>query len=132
MDKVVHFEIPADNMDRAVKFYKETFGWKIDKVKDMPYYMAHTVETDQKGMPKQPGAINGGLMQRQSKEEKPVVVINVASLDEALKKAQKAGAKVVMPKMDVGGMGIYARIADTEGNVIGVWQDVKKPGESAK
>ena len=128
MDKVVHFEIPVDNSDRAVKFYKELFDWKIEKVKDMPYFMVSTVETDQKGMPKHAGAINGGLMQRQSKEEKPVIVVNVASLDEALKKAQKAGAKIVMPKMPVGDMGLYAKIADTESNVIGVWQDVKKRG----
>ncbi|HLD97299.1 MAG TPA: VOC family protein, partial [Candidatus Nanoarchaeia archaeon] len=60
MDKVVHFEIPADDMTRAEKFYNDNFGWKITKV-PMPggeYFLVNTVDTDEKGMPKSPGAIN--------------------------------------------------------------------------
>ena len=128
MDKVVHFEIPADNPERAQKFYRELFGWKIEAAPgDMPYWMVSTVAVDEKTrMPREAGAINGGLMQRQQKGEAPVIVVNVANLDIHLKKAQKAGAKVAMPKMQVGDMGWYARITDTEGNVIGIWQDIRK------
>lgn len=127
MGKVVHFEIPADDLTRAQKFYKDVFGWKITKT-PMPgveYYMVTTVESDEKGMPKKPGAINGGLVKRNVPNESPVIVLNVPSIDEYLKKIQKAGGKVVLGKQKVGDMGLYARVADTEGNVIGIWQDVK-------
>lgn len=127
MNKVVHFEIPANDVKRAVEFYQKTFGWNIEKspMPGMEYYMATTVETDQQGMPKTAGAINGGIMKRNMPTETPVIVIKVANLDEHLKKAKEHGAKVVMEKMTVGDMGYYARITDTEGNVIGVWQDLK-------
>ena len=125
--KVIHFEIPADDLTRAQKFYKDVFGWKITKT-PMPgveYYMVTTVESDEKGMPKKPGAINGGMAKRNVPNESPVIVLNVPSIDEYLKKIQKAGGKVVLGKQKVGDMGLYARVADTEGNVIGIWQDVK-------
>ena len=125
MDKVVHFEIPADDVRRAQKFYQSLFGWKIDAVPDMPYWMVKTVETDQKNMPKEAGAINGGLFERQSGEG-PVIVINVPNLEAYLKKVEKAGGKIAMPKQQVGDMGLYAKVEDTEGNVIGLWQNLKR------
>lgn len=125
MNKVVHFEIPADDLDRAKKFYQNIFGWRINDVSQMNYSMVTTVETDEKQMPKEAGAINGGLMKRQAPGESPVIVINVPSVDEYVNKVEQAGGKVAMPKMQVGDMGLYARVADTEGNVIGLWQDLK-------
>ncbi len=126
MDKVVHFEIPADDVRRANKFYTSVFGWKISKAPvDMEYYMVHTVETNKKGMPQEPGAINGGLMKRMAGEQ-PVIVINVKSLKDALKKIKDAGGNIVMKEQKVGDFGLYARVTDTEGNIIGVWQDLKK------
>ena len=127
MDKVVHFEIPANDMERAQKFYKSIFGWEINKVPmpGMDYYIVKTVATDEKQMPMEPGAINGGMQKRMVPNESPVLVINVPSLDEYLKKVETAGGKIVMPKMQVGDMGLYARVSDTEGNVIGLWQDLK-------
>ena len=127
MNSVVHFEIPADDTARAQKFYSEIFGWKIQKA-PMPgveYYIVHTVETDEQNMPKAAGAINGGMMKRQAPGETPVIVINVVSLDETLEKIEQAGGKIVVPKMQVGDMGLYARVADTEGNIVGVWQNLK-------
>ncbi|MBI4181869.1 MAG: VOC family protein [Candidatus Aenigmarchaeota archaeon] len=128
MDKVVHFEIPADKPDRARKFYQDLFGWKIEKAPGaMPYWMVSTVEVDKKTrMPKEAGAINGGIMPRQAPGESPVVVINVPSLDSTLKKVQKAGGRIVMPKMTVMDMGYYARVTDSEGNVIGIWETIPK------
>ena len=125
MNKVVHFEIPFDNEERAKKFYQDTFGWQILKVPEMDYSMVTTVETDQQTMvPKTPGAINGGLMKRDSATGVyPVIVIDVQDLDTHLKRIESAGGKVVMPKMDIGDFGVYARVIDTEGNIIGVWQN---------
>lgn len=127
MNKVVHFEIPADDLPRAEKFYKDVFGWGIQKVPvpGMDYYIVTTVPTDENQMPKETGAINGGLMSRNDTGKTPVLVIDVQNLGEHLKKIEAAGGKVVMPTQRVMDMGLYARVTDTEGNVIGVWQNLK-------
>ncbi|MFH1511449.1 MAG: hypothetical protein ABIF10_07190 [Candidatus Woesearchaeota archaeon] len=65
-------------------------------------------------------------MKRQSEGEQPVIVISVKSLDKSLRLAEENGAIIVMPKMTVMEMGHYARISDTEGNIIGVWETIKK------
>jgi predicted enzyme related to lactoylglutathione lyase len=118
MDKVVHFEIPADDLDRAQRFYRETFGWEIAKV-PMPeaeYYIANTVPTDSQGLPKEPGAINGALMRRENSGQSPIIVISVSSVADYLEKAERGGGRVVLATQQVGDMGLYARICDTEGN----------------
>jgi predicted enzyme related to lactoylglutathione lyase len=125
MDRVMHFEIPAENMPRAQKFYKNVFGWRIKKVPQMEYYMASTVESDKKGMPKKVGAINGALMEKDKNAKAPVLVITVRSVNSHLKKIERSGGKVVMEPQKVEGMGIYARVQDTEGNVIGIWQSLE-------
>lgn len=125
MDKVVHFEIPYDDAERASEFYKKVFGWKINSVPEMNYNIVHTVDIDEKNMPKEAGAINGGMYKRDEKSAKnPVIVISVKNVDEAVKKAEKAGGEVFRPKMQVGNMGLYAQVKDSEGNVIGIWQDI--------
>jgi uncharacterized protein len=129
MNKVVHFEIPADNIERAQKFYKELFGWNIEKAGEMPYWIARSGECDENNIPKEAGFINGGMMKRDSEQDpsgtKPVIVIKVEDLDEHLKKIEEAGGKVAMSAIDVGDMGRYARVEDTENNIIGIWQDKK-------
>jgi uncharacterized protein len=128
MNKVVHFEIPADDIERSEKFYKEVFGWGIQKI-PLPngdaYFMVRTVEVDEKQMPKESGAINGGMMKRTPDMKGSVIVIKVTNLEKHLKKIEAAGGKVIMPTQKVMEMGLYARIEDTEGNTIGVWQDLK-------
>ena len=127
MNKVVHFEIPYDNQGRAQRFYQDVFGWQIVKFPEMDYHMATTTDSDPKTMrPKEPGAINGGLLPKDSTGNSPVIVIDVPSVDDHIKKIESAGGKTVMPKMQVGDFGLYARIADTEGNVIGIWQTLKE------
>ena len=122
MDKAVHFEIPYDDLDRAKKFYTHVFGWKINTIPEMNYNIVHTVEVDEKQMPKESGAINGGMYKRDEKSAQgPVIVMNVEDVDEAVKKAEKAGGKVFRKKMSIGEMGFYAQVKDTEGNIIGVW-----------
>lgn len=126
MSKVVHFEVPADNMERAGKFYEEVFGWHILPMPEMKYAMAHSGPTDdQNGMPKEAGFINGGIMQRKDIKG-PVIVIDVKSVDEAVKKAESNGSKVVRPKVKVGDMGYVAYLTDSEGNTIGIWENILK------
>ncbi|MDX1441197.1 MAG: VOC family protein [Nitrosopumilaceae archaeon] len=125
MNKVVHFEIPFDDQSRAHKFYSEVFGWQITKYPEMDYYLVTTTPSDENMRPKEPGSINGGLLKKDPSGKHPVLVIDVPSIDEHLAKIESAGGKTVMPKMKVGDFGLYARIEDTEGNVIGIWQTIK-------
>ena len=121
--RVVHFEIPADNVKRAEAFYSKAFGWQMNHIPGMGYTMVGTTPSDQNGMPKEPGAINGGMAKRGSPLKNPVITIGVQSIDEALETVKKLGGKVVKKKEAVGDMGFSAYIKDTEGNVIGLWQN---------
>lgn len=124
MDKVVHFEIPYDNKDRASKFYSGIFGWKLIDIPEMEYTLVHAAETDGNNMVSEKGAINGGLFLRDETASKPMVVIGVRSIDETIKKVIAAGGKVVAPKQPIPN-GSYARIADCEGNIIGIADESK-------
>ena len=127
MNSIVHFEMPAKNKERFKKFYSEVFGWKLVDAPEMNYTMVYTSEVDENYMPKNPGAVNGGMM---SAEENggsyPVLVIDVPNLDEYIKKVEDAGCKIVMPKTEVGDMGYYARFVDPEGVVMGIWESKRK------
>ncbi|MCI0533246.1 VOC family protein [bacterium] len=127
MNSVVHFEIPFDDQKRAEKFYKKLFGWNLVSVPDMSYTIAQTAETSKAGMPKKRGAINGGMFKRGGKASRtPVIVIDVPNIKNHLARIEKAGGKITMPMYPVGDMGLYAQVKDTEGNIIGVWQTLKK------
>jgi len=123
MDKVVHFEIPAANLNRAKTFYKNIFGWKIKDVPNMDYALIYTVAVDKKYMPKTAGAINGGMMMRDKTAKTPIFLISVASIDKYLKKIEAKGGKTTLPKQTVGEMGFYARFTDPEGNTVGLWEN---------
>lgn len=123
MDKVMHFEIPADDVKRAQKFYNKVFGWKINEMPKMDYTILQTVEIDEKNMmPKEVGAINGGMTKRKDPVKVPVITISVEDIAQTMKEIEKAGGKLVQKKMSVGDMGFSAYFKDTEGNVIGLWQ----------
>jgi len=128
MNKVSHFEIPYEDQERAQKFYEEVFSWEITKFSDEGYYLAFTTKSDPNTMmPFEAGAINGGLLKRDSiGAEHPLLVIDVPNIDDHIKKVEDAGGKVIMPKLSVGDSGFFARVADTEGNVIAIWQQLKK------
>lgn len=122
MNKVVHFEIPFDDKARAMRFYGDAFGWKLKDMPDMNYVMVESVDVDENQMPKEPGAINGGLFQRPKEAPHPTVYVGVDSIDVTLKKIERAGGSIVTPKTPIPGMGAYARVADTEGNVVGLFE----------
>jgi uncharacterized protein len=123
---VVHFEIPADDVSRAKKFYATVFGWSANDFPEMEYVMLGTTESEENGMPKQPGAINGGMLKREYPVNYPVVTIDVENMDEALEKLKKNGGLVVREKLPVGDMGFAAYFKDSEGNTIGLWQNASK------
>jgi len=123
MGKVVHFEIPADNLARAKKFYSTVFGWELNDFPEMEYTIVRTVQSDENGMPKEAGAINGGMLQREEPVKAPVITISVDNMDQATATIEKNGGKVIRAKMPVGDMGFAAYFKDTEGNVVGLWQN---------
>lgn len=128
MDRVCHFEVPYSDKDRAAKFYQDVFGWHIQHMEEMPYSFAITTETDETMQPKQPGGINGGMYQRGEGggSASPVIVMEVDSCDQRCKDVEAAGGSVVVPTQQVGDMGMYAQVKDSEDNIIGLWQPLNR------
>lgn len=122
--EVVHFEIPADNVERARKFYQETFGWQINAMPEMDYTMVGTTPSDENGRPTQPGSINGGLLKREEPVKCPVVTIRVDDIDSAARAIAKNGGKMTRKKEPIGdgSIGFAAYFKDSEGNVVGLFQ----------
>ena len=122
--QVGHFEIPADNPERARKFYAAAFGWKHTVLPGMDYTMVNTGPVDEQGMPKEPGFIGGGIGKRGGPLEHPVITIVVEDLAAAEKTVEKHGGKVIQRKQAVGdgSMGFTAYFKDTEGNVVGLYE----------
>ena len=123
MNKVIMFELPVTNVKRASGFYKMAFGWQINPWNGS--YGVITVPEDKNWVPKEKGAINGEMYRRESKDEKPMVVVLVPSIARALAAVKQAGGKVVLEKEAYGDWGWYARVKDTEGNLFGLWQEMK-------
>lgn len=110
MARIVHFEIPADDPERAIKFYETVFGWEITKW-DGPfdYWLVKTGEEDEPG-------INGAIMSREM-GEMVKNAIGVESFDEYAQKIEAAGGKMLMEKQIIPGVGAMASFEDTEGNI---------------
>jgi predicted enzyme related to lactoylglutathione lyase len=125
--KVVHFEIPAEDLERAKGFYASIFGWQLHT---MPmaggeYTTVVTTPVDeQTQMPTEPGAINGGMMQRDDRTPAPVITIDVEAIDDALTEIESAGGSTVTPRTAIPGMGAFAYFKDPEGNVLGLWETI--------
>jgi len=121
---IVHFEIPANDVQKLKKFYNELFGWKIEKMPGpMEYWTIETVPVDEKGMPIRPG-VNGGMMKKQNPEHKPITYISVESVDKYVKKTEALGGKVIVPKMEVPGIGWWAMALDPEGNQFAIFESM--------
>jgi|SRR5215213_177663 len=123
--RVVHFEIPFDDGDRAQTFYSQTFDWQLTPLPEMNYTMVTTGPTEPEKGPTEPGFINGGLFPRsgQYPGKAPNIVIDVPSIDEALRKVEAAGGKAASEKLSIGDMGFAAYFTDTEGNLVGLWEN---------
>lgn len=121
MARVVHFEIPVDDPDRARSFYQDVFGWELQSYGDFPYWLATTGEDGEAG-------IDGALIGRSDTHAAPVVIVGVASVDDALERAKAAGAEVVVGKQAIPGIGYSGYLRDTEGNVVGVFEAAEAAG----
>jgi predicted enzyme related to lactoylglutathione lyase len=121
MGRVVHFEIHAENPERAIKFYQSLLGWEFNKWDGpRPYWLIST------GPKEQPG-INGGLVPRRGTIDGTAVIAyvctsDVKNIDESVTKAQSLGGTIALPKMPIPGVGWLAYVKDTEGNIFGMMQ----------
>ena len=122
---IVHFEIPAENLEKLKKFYSDLFGWKFEKFPGpIEYWNVQTVPVNEEGMPMRPG-VNGGMMKKDRPEHKPVNYISVESVDEYSKKAVQLGGQIIVPKMEIPGMGWWALVLDPDGNQIGLFETIQ-------
>ena len=126
--RIVHFEIPYDDGERAGNFYREAFGWNISAIPEMNYTMAATGPVDDGGMPQEPGFINGGLLQRAEPLGAPVITVDVKDIDAALEKIGSLGGSTVVARQQVAEMGFAAYFKDSEGNLMGLWQSATPNG----
>jgi predicted enzyme related to lactoylglutathione lyase len=116
MPRVVHFELAADDPERAVQFYQNVFGWQIQKWSGPQDYWLAT--TGAQGTP----GIDGAIMRRDPGMPAVVNTLDVESVDDAVAKITAAGGTVVAPKMTIPGVGYVAYCQDTEGNTFGIMQ----------
>jgi uncharacterized protein len=112
----VHFEIYADEIKRAIKFYSSVFGWTIKESEDEGYWLIDTGESEG-----EPG-MSGGIMARLDPLDSTVVVFDVPSIDGFAKKVAVAGGKVVTPKITISGIGYSQYCRDSEGNLFAIME----------
>ena len=117
MPRVIHFEINADNLKRAVAFYSDVFGWKIEKWEGpTEYWLISTGEKDEPG-------IDGALVKRRYPELSTVNTISVPSIDDFMVKIANRGGRIVTEKTTIPGIGQFCYCQDTEGNTFGIIEE---------
>lgn len=136
MSSVVHFEMGYFDRERMKKFYSTAFGWKMQQFgEDMSnYVVAQTADTDDQGMVKIPGAINGGFYAKTDSPDShaPSIVISVQDIKQAVEDVKAAGGKIKGAMMPDGtktmeptmipGVGLWISAEDTEGNRFSILQ----------
>ena len=115
-NRIVHFEIPANQPEALTKFYSELFGWKFHKA-PMPGPEYWLCETGSDG-----SGIGGAVMQRQDPQQPWMNYVDVASIEAAIERATKLGGKVALPRTPIPGVGAVAAIIDPQGNIFGLWE----------
>lgn len=115
MSRIIHFEIPAEQPERAMAFYAKTFGWSYQQWGEAPYWMVST------GPKEQPG-IDGAIMPREHSGQTVNNVVQVASLEAAMDAVKANGGELLTPVIPIPGIGRYANARDTEGNSFGMMQ----------
>ncbi len=116
MPRVVHFEISSDDPEKAIEFYKKTFGWEFRKWEGpMEYWHITTGDESTPG-------IDGGLIKK-GPQNIDANTINVDDVDNALKKVEEHGGTIIEPKTAIPGVGYLAYFKDPDGNIFGLMKD---------
>lgn len=121
MGRVVHFELAAEDAERAIKFYTKVFDWSFDKWENpgSPYWLIKTGEASEMG-------IDGGMALKVDSLTDISNAIMVKSVDEAMTVVADNGGVMMTPKIDLGKMGAMAYFQDTEGNILSLFESGKK------
>lgn len=126
---VVHFEMPYEDKARVSEFYKKAFGWEMVQygAEMGDYIVAQTADTDEEGMVKNTGAINGGLFPKKPDlpAQVPSVVISVEDIKASMEEVRRAGGEVFGEPMEIPGVGWYVSFNDTEGNRVSLMQSLR-------
>ncbi len=123
---LIHFEIPAIDVEKLKQFYEEIFGWKILQYPGpIDYWLIQTVPVDANGMLLRPG-VNGGMYKKQQSDIKPINYFAVESINDYLAKIEKLGGKVISPKQEVPDIGWVAAAMDPEGNQFALIEPMQK------
>jgi predicted enzyme related to lactoylglutathione lyase len=118
MARIVHFEIPTDNPEKSLEFYKNTFGWNCQQWGEHDYWLAETGKEDQPG-------INGAIMKRKENMQTVVNTIHIDDIEKTIAEIGSNGGEVVTPVMDIPNIGKVAYFKDPDGNMLGVIQYTK-------
>lgn len=118
---IVHFEIPATNAPRLVKFYSDVFGWKFEHA-PMPGMEYWLISTGPRGK-----SVGGGMYPKMGPDDLPRNYILVEKIDAAIEAFKAAGGREVVPKTQVPDMGWSFIGADPEGNPIALWEPGSMP-----
>lgn len=129
MDPVVHFELPADDKDRMAGFYSQVFGWETQMLgaEMNDYVLVTTTENNNKGLPKSPGAINGGIIKRtvDHPTKYPSMVIAVDNLEASMKEVSDRGGELIGEPHQIPGVGDLIYFKDPEGNIVSMLQPMR-------
>ena len=112
---IVWFEIPADQPERAKRFYSSLFGWKIEKFPGADDYW----HIDTGGSEETP---DGGLRVRKYSQQPITNYVGVSSVDESAAKVEQLGGKICKSKTAIPQMGYFVVCQDTEGNEFALWE----------
>lgn len=122
---IIHFDIPAIDVDKLKKFYSELFNWKIYRAPGpIDYWLIETVPVDENGMTVRPG-VNGGMPKKDSPELKPVNYILIEDIDDYIQKIKILGGTITQQKQEITGVGWIAHCTDPEGNQFAIMQSMR-------
>ena len=120
MSTIVHFDVPAEDIERAKKFYSTLLGWKFESFPEMQYNLITTTNLD--GTP----GVGGGMGKRMEPSQRMMNYFGVSSIESAMKQVKSLGGKILTDKMAVPRMGYLVNCVDTEGNLFGLWEEDTK------
>lgn len=115
MPRVIHFEIPSDNPEKAQQFYSKVFGWQMTQWADQPYWLCSTGDKSKPG-------IDGAIIKKRGPDHPLVNTIEVDKLDETIKAIEANGGVIVVPRMPIPAIGWLAFFKDTDGNIMGIME----------
>lgn len=119
MPRAIHFELYADDPERAAKFYADSFAWSVERWQGESGPVYWLLTTGEESLP----GINGDIQRRSDPAAATSIILAVSSVDDSAAKIAAAGGRVLRPKFAIPGIGYAAYFRDTEGNRFGIFQE---------